>query len=351
MEVLKKSLKDISWDVTEEEYRKDPSYSYSTLAKYDREGFNNLDKLFEKVETPSLTFGSAVDSIITGGMQEFEERFIVSDFAELPPESIMKIVKALFDDCEADGLREIADSVIIRYTEQMSYQLNWKPETRAKVIKEKGLLYYSMLRAAEGRTVLDADTYSDVLKAVDALKTSPATSWYFEDNNPFSDIIERFYQLKFKATIDGIRYRCMMDEVIVDHAAKKIYPVDLKTSYKPEWDFYKSFVEWRYHIQARLYSRLLKEAIKNDEYFKDFEVLPYRFIVVNRKTLEPLVWEFKGTHEYGELAFGPNLEYTMKDPFAIATELDYYLTVKPNIPIGIDYELNNIDAKLNEKWT
>jgi hypothetical protein len=40
----------------------------------------------------------------------------------------------------------------------------------------------------------------------------------------------------------------------------------------------------------------------------------------------------------------------MRDPFEIAKELDYYLTVKPNIPLGIDYELNNIDAKLNEKW-
>jgi hypothetical protein len=248
MEALRKSLKDISWDVTEEEYRKDPAYSYSTLAKYDREGFDNLDKLFEKVETPSLTFGSAVDSIITGGMAEFEDRFIVSEFAELPPDSIMKIVKTLFDEVKEDSLREISDTTIIQYTEKLSYQLNWKPETRAKVIKEKGMMYYSMLGASEGKTILDAATYSDVLKAVDALKTKESTRWYFEDNNPFNEAIERFYQLKFKATINGIKYRCMMDEVIVDHAAKKIYPVDLKTSYKPEWSFYKSFVEWRYKI-------------------------------------------------------------------------------------------------------
>ena len=43
-----KSLEDISWKVTEEKYRADEALSYSTLARFDREGFNNLDKLFDK---------------------------------------------------------------------------------------------------------------------------------------------------------------------------------------------------------------------------------------------------------------------------------------------------------------
>lgn len=34
--------------------------------------------------------------------------------------------------------------------------------------------------------------------------------------------------------------------IIVDHDNKVIIPIDLKTSGKPEWDFYKSFVDWRY---------------------------------------------------------------------------------------------------------
>lgn len=65
-----KSLKEISWDVDEATYRADPALSYSTIARYEREGFNNLDKLFDKLDTPSLTFGRAVDSIITGGQPE-----------------------------------------------------------------------------------------------------------------------------------------------------------------------------------------------------------------------------------------------------------------------------------------
>ena len=62
-----KSLKDISWQVPEETYREDPALSYSALATYERGGFNCLESLYDRKETPSLTFGSAVDAIITGG--------------------------------------------------------------------------------------------------------------------------------------------------------------------------------------------------------------------------------------------------------------------------------------------
>ena len=60
----RKSLYDISWKVSEPVYRADPALSYSTLSRYEREGFNNLDKLFDRLETPSLTFGSCVDTLI-----------------------------------------------------------------------------------------------------------------------------------------------------------------------------------------------------------------------------------------------------------------------------------------------
>ena len=45
----KKTLFDISWKVSEDEYRNDSAYSYSTISRFNREGFDNLDKLFDAV--------------------------------------------------------------------------------------------------------------------------------------------------------------------------------------------------------------------------------------------------------------------------------------------------------------
>ena len=332
-----KSLRDISWQVSEKGYRADPALSYSTLARYEREGFNNLDKLFDRIETPSLTFGSAVDSIITGGQEEFDERFMVAEFPSMP-DSIVKIIKSLYKQYAGTyrSLLNIPDSSIIRETEDQNYQMNWKPETRAKVIKEKGTDYYNLLFVAGDRCIIDTQTYQDVVNAVKVLKESSSTKLYFADDNPFEPDIERLYQLKFKGEFDGITYRNMADLIIVNHKEKWVKPVDLKTSSHTEWDFYKSFVDWRYDIQARLYWAIIRQNMDKDEYFKDFELLDYDFIVVNRRILVPLVWTCPFTQEVGTLKFGKNDQIEMRSPFVIGEELSSYLTSRPRVPMGIN---------------
>ncbi len=345
-----KSLRDISWQVSEEEYRADSALSYSTLARYEREGFNNLDKLFDRIETPSLTFGSAVDSIITGGQEEFDERFMVAEFPSMP-DSIVKIIKSLYKQYAGTyrSLLNIPDSSIIRETEDQNYQMNWKPETRAKVIREKGTDYYNLLFVAGDRCIIDTQTYQDVVNAVRVLKESSSTKLYFADDSPFEPDIERLYQLKFKGEFDGITYRNMADLIIVNHKEKWVKPVDLKTSSHTEWDFYKSFVDWRYDIQARLYWSIIRQNMDKDEYFKDFKLLDYDFIVVNKRTLTPLVWNCPFTQAQGTLRFGNNSQIEMRSPFEIGKELNSYLTSRPKVPMGINETgTNNLRDWLNK---
>lgn len=341
----RKSLRDISWNVSEETYRADPALSYSTLARYEREGFNNLDKLFDRLETPSLTFGSAVDSIITGGQEEFDERFMVAEFPSTP-DSVTKMVKSLFSQY-GDSYRSliaIPDDAIIKETEYQSYQMNWKPETRAKVIKEKGADYYNLLFIAGSKTILDTQTYQDVCNAVRALKESKSTQFYFAENNPFEPDIERFYQLKFKACLEGIEYRCMFDELVIFHDTKEIQPLDLKTSCKRldrEWDFPSHYIEWSYEIQNRLYVRILQDVISKDEYFKDFKILPYKDIIIFRGSDTPLVWDIPFTFKRGTLYFGKNKQIEMRDPEDIGKELSFYLSSRPKVPMGINENSSN----------
>lgn len=334
--VERKSLYDISWQVTESEYREDPALSYSVLAKFERGGFNELDHLFDRIDTPSLTFGSAVDSIITGGQEEFDERFIVADYPSTP-DSIIKIVKDLFNSYHEshESIITIPDADIITFTELNDYQRNWKPETRAKVIKEKGSDYYNLLHIADNKTIINNELYAEITDTVYSLKNSNSTRFYFQNDSPFEPDIQRHYQLKFKATFEGIDYRCMADEIIVDHKTKEIFLIDLKTSSHTEWDFPVSFKDWFYWCQARLYYRIIKSNLEKDEYFKDFTIHDYRFIVVNKRTLTPLVWEYEDTKKYGTLYYGVNSQYVVRDPFEIGEELTFYLKDKPKVPKGI----------------
>lgn len=332
----RKSLRDISWQVTEPEYRADPALSYSTLSRFEREGFNNLDKLFERVESPSLVFGSAVDTLITGSEEEFNQQFMVAQLENPPSDTLVTITKKLFDTWK-DGytdIRDIPDNVIISTIQDIPWNNHWLPKTRAKKIKEDCAAYYKLLYLSEGKTILNTYVYQDVLNTVDKLRSANSTRFYFEKDNAFDDNIERLYQLKFKATFNDVNYRCMSDLLVTIHDKKLVVPVDLKTSYKPEWDFYKSFIEWRYDIQGRLYWRIIRYNMDQDPYFKDFKLADYRFIVANKKTLTPLVWLFGNTQKIGEITTKGNV--ILRDPFTIGEELYGYLKNKPVVPNGIE---------------
>lgn len=208
-----KSLKDISLQITEQEYREMPELSYSTLAKYERGGFSSIKTLNDKVESPSLLYGSCVDTYLTDGVDAFNERFMVAIFPELK-DSEISVIKSIF--AITDGLftwDKVSNDVILQAIDDCKFQPNWRPETRLKVIKEKGEEYYNLLVLAKNKTLISQELYEEVLAAVDALKSSEATKWFFADNNSFENV-ERLYQLKFNAELDGVGYRCMFDKIL-----------------------------------------------------------------------------------------------------------------------------------------
>ena len=136
--------------------------------------------------------------------------------------------------------------------------------------------------------------------------------------------------------------------LITDHANKIVYPIDLKTSSHTEWDFYESFRQWRYDIQARLYWRIIRDNMDRDPQFSEYDLADYKFIVVNRNTLTPLVWEFNKTQAIGKLTFGKNNQIELEDPFVLGEELSNYLLSRPAVPTGIkELGSNDITQWLN----
>ena len=344
-----KELPSISWQVEESVYRTDPSLSYSTLAKFEREGYDNLAHLFDRVESPALTQGSMVDTLITGSVEEFNELFFIADFPSVG-EKETQIANSLFNNF-SQNFRSFADipfNEILYAANIFEFQKNWRDDTRVKVLTERCSQYYDLKYQAGSRTIVDERTYQKVIAMVRALKTSVSTLNYFADNRPEEDV-KRYYQLKFKSTFNNVDYRCMADLIIVFYEDKVIIPIDLKTSGKREWHFEDSFEQWMYMVQARLYWRIIRDNLDRDSYFKDFTLENYRFIVVNKESLTPLVWEFPLTKEMGTLV--DNKGNKFRDPFEIGQELRKYLDNKPEVPEGIDqYGINTINClhKLEE---
>lgn len=337
---MEKELKDISWLVPEDVYRADSALSYSTLSTFEKSGFDGLDHLFDKQESPSLLFGSVVDSLLTGGASEFNSRFIVRDINIT--ESGIATCKALADmPSPYVSFDAIPERIVSEKAKSVGFWSDdkWDKGRYAKVLKTGDVAdyYYSLINS--DKTVISTELYSDAIACVRALREAPATSGYFADDDPFSPV-KRYYQLKFKANLDGITFRSMLDIIVVDYEKKIIYPVDLKTCGISEWNFEDNFKRFFYQIQARLYWKVLRANLDRDPYFKDFSLENFRFIVINKNTLIPLVWEFPFTRAEGD--FEDDRGNIYRDPITIAKELKSYLDCRPEVPNGINKDGVNL---------
>ena len=350
---IPKTLDSIALDITEPQYRAMPELSYSTLSTYEKLGYDGLEHLFDKKESPSLTLGSMVDAILTGGKDEFDERFLVfdGDITDGGKDVCNKLAEM---QLPFDSFEEIPESIVSQAAKEAEFWKadKWDKKRYGEVLKTGDVAKYYHTLTHSDKVIVDSASFQKALECVKALRESPATHHYFAENDELSPV-RRYYQLKFKAVLGkeqgfaNVGYRCMMDLVVVNYEKKTIYPIDLKTSGKQEWHFEDSFMQWQYMHQARLYYRILKANLAKDSYFKDFEVKNYRFVVVNSRTLTPLVWEFPLTDYYGTLISDNGDEY--RDPYEIGVELREYLDCKPPVPKGIDNKGINIINCLHMK--
>ena len=282
----RKKLSELAWNVSESEYRSDPALSYSILSSFFKNGPKSLINK-ERVDTPALRMGSCVDTILTAP-EEFDDRFYVADIDRFS-DTIRKIVERIYLEHTdfTDQICEIQEDLLINILNEENYQSNWKDRTRIDKIIDLGQDYYTVLKYSTGKIVISPQEFSEAQSCVMTLKTHPFSYQIFECNEDE----EIFYQLKFKTKIDDIPFRFMMDVCKVNHKKRTILPIDLKTSGKSSELFEKSFLDWAYWIQGGSYSAGLNKIISEDDYFKNFEILPFQFLVINKNDLCPLIWE------------------------------------------------------------
>lgn len=346
-----KSLKEIALQIDEPTYRKMPELSYSIISRFQSVGFD-IEKLQESLSSPSLVFGSAVDAIITGGSEEFDKTFMVVDLPNIP-ESASNCVKVIWNKYKDTykHLNEIPMDVLNTELQLNGFWPNNRYSAQARIngfFKNPVENYYQINYISENKTIINTELHNQILQAVNTLKTSSATKDYFAEDNPWDNSIERLYQLKFRADLNGVGYKCMMDECIVLHDKKLIIPIDLKTSCScEEKDFYINWLKWHYQLQSRLYVRILRANLDKDEYFKDFKILNYRFIICNKDSYSPLVWEFKETHSKGTLYYGRHKQIGLPDPEDLGKELFLFFSSGQKPEELLISDRNSLDSWIN----
>ncbi|MDR0912130.1 MAG: hypothetical protein LBM96_05970 [Methanobrevibacter sp.] len=333
----KLNLKELSLNISEKEYRNLNCYSYSTLSKFVNEGFGKLNTLFDKVESPSLLFGKVFDTLLTD-KQNFNNLFVIYD-DEHPSEKLLSIVKTIYNNFQVLSLDKLNDDIISNIGIENDYYANSRyDKSRAQKIKDEINEYYLFYANNYGKDIITSEIYNQVIDCVKTILNSNETKHYFLEN----ENCEYFYQLKFKSKYNDIHVKCMIDYIIVDHNNKTIQPIDFKTTSNDEWKFGESYLKYNYYIQSTLYSNILHNTIISD--LSNYTILPFKFIVINKDNLKPLIFTDNIDNDIYFYRFGKpiNKNYT----YQILEELDYYLHNEVDYPKEIE-EIRSEDKSIN----
>lgn len=334
-----KSLREYSLNITEEQYHALPSWSYSTISRYAKEGFAAMESLHESVApTPAMEFGSLFDSIITKGMEATEKEYAISDVSVPPAEK--KVLDMLHERFPKSRFEKIMFADIVDAANAAAYQPKWKDETRvAKLEAYKN--YLNML--TEGKKVVSSKDWQDAIDMTYELRSNPCTGQLFKIED--TEDIEYLYQLKFEfphvmENGETVMMKFMPDLVIVNHREKTIQPVDLKTSATQGWNWWKeNFIKYRYDIQAHLYSDGLREVTSHIPGYEDYTILPYLFADISRSDMQPVTYRYDQTDftQADGFSFESNgKQYTYKRWDKLLEEIKYYEENESKVPVNID---------------
>jgi cyanate lyase len=87
----------------------------------------------------------------------------------------------------------------------------------------------------------------------------------------------------------GFILRGIIDKILIDHKAKTIRFIDLKTGQGPVDEFISSFIKWRYYLQSAIYTLAYSEVCKILG-LKDYKFLPFQFLYIGRSERIPLLF-------------------------------------------------------------
>ena len=286
---------------TEAQYRAVVMDSSSSLKDFSQDRKKYYKKYFlgEKVEDKdsSATNMGRIVEVLLMEPHLFDDKFYMSSCASTPTGLMLDFVEALYrvtrDATDEFGVvsRDFAD------ISQEAYVISgFKIKYEAVISKFFGSdaeIYYNEIRMVRSKnlTVVNTMEISIAEKIVEQLKTNSATGPIVNLVN--SSRYEVIDQMQVEGyTVDGHKFKSMLDKVVIDHDKKTIQPYDLKCTWSVE-NFYEEYYLYRRaYIQAYLYYRAMLSIVSDRANpYHDYKVEYLKFIVCDSTNYyQPLIY-------------------------------------------------------------
>lgn len=155
----------------------------------------------------------------------------------------------------------------------------------------------------EKKPIVTTDMYIEAEDMALLIKTHKHTSYLFDNN------YKRVYQYFFKIKINSVIFRGAIDYIAIDDDAKTVQIIDFKTGKDPAIDFPKTFIKYRYYLQAAIYLKAFRSICAKFK-LKGYKLLPFKFIYFSKGENVPIVYTVtKKWHKAGIEGFTTSYGY------------------------------------------
>ena len=293
------AIQDHNLQISEQQYRDLDLPSYSMLSAINKQGIDvvggqkiNLDLKFGSLVDCMCFEPHRVDYLFYQGVSAKPPTKNVKDICDIILTSIGTIAKANTKAVKSTtvlkrkSVKTRSSSRLIDYSKEILVAAKslgvYKSYDDAKTIKtvvDAGKEYFKDKVKSKGKTLIKPEMWKLAQVTAATLMTHPFTAKYFATN---VDGVEIFYQYKAEAVVNGKKVKVMLDCLIVNHKAKLVFPVDLKTGEESLKAFPNLFTIHGYYLQAGLYREAIQCIVDNDFELYGYTVKPFEFIYISK---------------------------------------------------------------------
>ena len=257
----------------------DHHISHSSLSKLIHSPFQYKMHILSPREEDTSFFrkGAAFDTLLTEP-DEFLNRYAVSRTP--PPSGMMgEFVKIYLYKCSKNANEEQAR--IEAYTES-GFKLKYESVIK-KFESQEIQDYLKFVEETQDKTILSLEEFQEANNMAMHVKSNLYAGKYLLASNPE---IQIDYQKKIKFNHKGYEVVSILDVVRIDHANKRITPIDIKSTSKSVSSFESSYLKYGYYRQGALYSLACLSEYK-ELIDKGYTIDPFRFIVCETSCYNP----------------------------------------------------------------
>lgn len=240
-----------------------------------------LNEPVEDEETKAAVMGQLVETLLLEP-HLFDNRFHMSACASAPTGLMLAFVEALYkrtiEATSEDGIvtREFVDISKDAYNDS-GFKIKYEAVIEKFAGSDAEIYFNEILKVRTNNlTVVTTQDVENAERIVDTLKIYEFTAGIV--NLVDSERYTVYNQLQVEDyTIGSLRFKSMLDKVVIDHQEKSIQPYDLKCVWAVEAFYEEYYLYRKAYIQALVYHRAMQ--FYRNTYLPGYSIHPIKFIV------------------------------------------------------------------------